>query len=49
LIISHHVVDFRRHPIEQAGIVRELTGRKRDRLFGCARYLAVLSEGTEPL
>jgi DNA-binding Lrp family transcriptional regulator len=35
--------------LEQAGIVRELTGRKRDRLFGYAGYLAVLSEGTEPL
>jgi len=35
--------------LEQAGIVRELTGRKRDRLFSYASYLAVLSEGTEPL
>jgi len=35
--------------LERAGIVRELTGRKRDRLFGYARYLAVLAEGTEPL
>ena len=31
------------------GIVRELTGRPRDRVFGYDRYLAVLSEGTEPL
>lgn len=31
------------------GIVRELTGRKRNRLFGYSRYLAILSEGTEPL
>ena len=31
------------------GIVRELTGRKRHRLFGYDRYLAILSEGTEPL
>ena len=35
--------------LERAGIVRELTGRKRDRLFGYARYLALLAEGTEPL
>jgi Fic family protein len=35
--------------LEAAGLVRELTGRKRDRLFGYERYLAVLAEGTEPL
>ncbi len=31
------------------GIARELTGRRRNRLFGHDRYMAVLSEGTEPL
>ena len=31
------------------GIARELTGRKRDRVFAYDRYLAVLQEGTEPL
>jgi Fic family protein len=31
------------------GIVRELTGRKRDRVFAYDRYLAVLNEGAEPL
>jgi Fic family protein len=31
------------------GLVRELTGRKRDRVFCYDRYLEVLSEGTEPL
>jgi len=30
------------------GIVRELTGRERRRVFSYQRYLAVLSEGTEP-
>ena len=35
--------------LESLGIVRELTGRKRDRLFVYSRYLAVLSEGAEPL
>jgi Fe2+ or Zn2+ uptake regulation protein len=29
------------------GIVRELTGRERRRVFSYQRYLAVLSEGTE--
>jgi len=31
------------------GIARELTGRKRDRVFAYDRYLAILQEGTEPL
>lgn len=31
------------------GIARELTGRKRNRLFGYDRYMAILNEGTEPL
>ena len=29
------------------GIAREITGRKRDRLFAYDRYLAILNEGTE--
>jgi Fic family protein len=31
------------------GIVREITGKKRERVFAYTDYLAVLSEGTEPL
>ncbi len=31
------------------GVARELTGRKRNRLFGYDRYMAILNEGTEPL
>ena len=34
--------------VEQ-GIVREVTGRRRNRLFAYDAYLAILSEGTEPL
>ena len=30
-------------------IARELTGKKRDRVFAYDRYLAILSEGTEPM
>ena len=30
------------------GVVREITGRRRDRLFSYAEYLRILSEGTEP-
>jgi len=32
----------------ELGITRELTGRRRDRLFGYSQYLTILSEGTEP-
>lgn len=35
--------------LEKAGIVRETTGQKRNRLFCYDSYLKVLSEGTEPL
>lgn len=31
------------------GVARELTGRRRNRLFVYDRYLKVLTEGTEPL
>lgn len=31
------------------GIAREITGRRRNRLFAYDRYLAILNEGTEPL
>jgi len=31
------------------GIARELTGKRRNRVFGYDRYLKILSEGTEPL
>jgi Fic family protein len=32
----------------ELGIARELTGKRRNRLFLYDRYLAILSEGTEP-
>ena len=35
--------------LERLGILREITGRKRERVFAYARYLAILNEGTEPL
>jgi Fic family protein len=35
--------------LEELGIVREITGKKRNRVFAYDRYLAILSEGTEPL
>jgi Fic family protein len=33
----------------ELGIARELTGRRRNRLFVYDRYLAILNEGTERL
>lgn len=35
--------------LENLGIVREITGRKRERVFAYTRYLGILNEGTEPL
>lgn len=33
--------------LTDAGILREVTGRKRNRVFAHSRYLAILEEGTE--
>ena len=35
--------------LERLGIVRELTGRKRNRIYAYRRYIEILSEGAEPL
>jgi Fic family protein len=35
--------------MRQLGILREITGRRRHRLFVYDAYLAILNEGTEPL
>lgn len=35
--------------LERFGIVEEVMGRKRGRVFSCLGYLAILSEGTDPL
>jgi Fic family protein len=35
--------------MEQLGMVREITGRQRDRLYAYTPYLDILAEGTEPL
>lgn len=35
--------------LERLGVVEEVTGRKRGRVFGYRRYLAILNEGTDPL
>lgn len=33
--------------LEELGIAREVTGRKRNRVFGYSRYVSILNEGTE--
>jgi Fic family protein len=35
--------------LERLGVVEEVTGRRRGRVFSYRRYLAILSEGTDPL
>jgi len=35
--------------LERLGIVKEITGRKRGRVFAYQQYLDILSEGTDPL
>jgi len=42
------VINVIKH-LEHLGIVREFTGRKRNRLFAYTAYLDVLNKGTEPL
>ncbi len=45
--LSFHAVTSGMQILEQLGMARELTGKKRNRLFGYDQYLAILSEGTE--
>ena len=35
--------------LQRLGIIEEVTGRKRGRVFSYRRYLSVLNEGTDPL
>jgi Fic family protein len=35
------------HKLEESGLVREITGRQRNRIFSYARYLDLLMEGTK--
>lgn len=47
--MSPHTVTKVVLALEGRGLVKELTGQKRNRLFCYDRYLQVLAEGTEPL
>lgn len=47
--LSPPTVNAALEQLQALGIVREITGRKRDRTFSYPAYIGILSEGTEPL
>jgi Fic family protein len=47
--LSAPTVNAARAGLERLGILQEITGRKRGRVFSYGQYLAILSEGTDPL
>ena len=47
--LSYHTAASGMRMLESLGVARELTGRRRGRLYGYQEYLAIMSEGTEPL
>ncbi len=49
LSMSYPAVRAALKVMEQHGMVREITGRQRDRLYAYDPYLSILAEGTEPL
>lgn len=49
LELTHPAVNHSLQKLAEMNIVREITGRQRNRLFAYDRYIKILSEGTEPL
>ena len=47
--LSFRAVSATMRALVDLGIVREITGQRRNRLFAYDEYLSILSEGTEPL
>ena len=47
--LSFRAVSTAMRVLSDLGIVREITGQRRNRLFAYDEYLSILSEGTEPL
>ena len=45
--LTHPTVSNGRRTLETLGIVEEITGQGRDRIYTYPEYLAVLNEGTE--
>jgi Fic family protein len=48
LKVTHPTVMKAIANLEKLGIVREISGRRRGRLFAYARYMSILNQGTEP-
>ena len=48
LELTHPAVNKSLRKLEEMGIVREITGRQRNRLYLYKAYMAILSEGLEP-
>lgn len=49
LELTHPAVNKSLRKLEEIGIVREITGRQRNRLYLYDAYMAILSEGLEPV
>jgi Fic family protein len=47
--VSQPTISVAMQHLQNLGIVSEITGRKRDRVFVYGRYVEILSEGTTPL
>lgn len=47
--LSPATVNVSLETLTRLGVVREITGRQRNRLYAYDRYLAILSEGAQPL
>jgi len=49
LDLTHPAVNKSLRKLEEMNVVKEITGRQRNRLYAYESYINVLSEGTEPL
>lgn len=45
--LSHTTVNAGLRELERLGIVREVTGQKRNRIYSYEKYLQIMNEGTE--
>jgi Fic family protein len=49
LKISHVAAAKLIYKFEEIGILKELTGKQRDKKYGYMEYINILSEGTKPI
>ena len=45
---SHQTISAAMQQLQSLGIITEITGRKRDRVYAYSQYVAILNEGTTP-